>query len=399
VIWPPKLPANSPLCIHPKGYQASIGGRTHWIAGKVSVADALRSYHRKAAAIMGDAKPLTSVKPVASNVRVQLHTILNRWLHLQRERAEQKKITAGMYEQYKLSAVRINAATTGWLVEDWTPTNSEELHTELVEKWGEDFARRAMTHLKIAADHAADRDWIAAPIRLGANLIRKLTARPARGMKWKLYTVAQVRMILTAAAEDAKATHGPKRIAAEQLHAMILLCLNGGYGAKEVSDLPWAAVDLDGAIIDHNRGKTEEFNVPHIVPLWPETVAALRLVRVQRPDDTLVFRTREGNPWCRREAKFDKGRLTRATNHDNVAWRFNGLVRRLGLKIDGESFYKLRHVHSSIADAFQDRHATYPLTGHQIPGVKHNYVKVAVERIREVVNYLRQRIILDPVIA
>jgi integrase len=80
--------------------------------------------------------------------------------------------------------------------------------------------------------------------------------------------------------------HGKRLFIAEQLRglveaadpmlrAAILLGINGGFGNTACGMLPIAALDLDNARIEFERPKT---GVARTIPLWPETVAALRAV-------------------------------------------------------------------------------------------------------------------------
>lgn len=391
--WPPTLPKNCPLSPHARGYQARIAGKVRWIAGKVSLADAMRAYHRKAAALTAGVSPIAGTRKADPSDRTTFYAVLNRWILDRRDEADRGNLASSTFYEYKLCAKRLDAEIGEWLVDEWGPDQTVTLHRALEDKYGEQTARRILATLITACHHAMDRKWIAHRITLG-RVAGKLSARPKSSMKWKLYTPEEIRRILVAAAADAASTKGPSRTTGEQLQAMILMALNGGYGAKELSDLPRAVVDLDNAVIDHNRGKT---GAQHMVTLWPETVAALRKVFAQRPGDDLVFRTREGRPWCRRDKKFGKGgKLAGSINADNVAWRFNRLVKPLGLKgARGSSFYKLRHLHSTTAEECGDIHATFCLLGHALPGSKGNYVKITVDRMRKVTDALRERLILS----
>ena len=64
------------------------------------------------------------------------------------------------------------------------------------------------------------------------------------------------------------------------LNDKILLGVNCGFGNTDVASLPIDAVDLDGGWIDFPRPKTE---IPRRVPLWPETIEAIREALKQRP--------------------------------------------------------------------------------------------------------------------
>jgi integrase len=83
------------------------------------------------------------------------------------------------------------------------------------------------------------------------------------------WTPPEVRQIVDAA----KAT-GPHH------HAWVLLMLNGGMGATDLSELTDGDVDWERGCIHTDRSKTL---VPRVVPLWLETAEAMKASRAVRP--------------------------------------------------------------------------------------------------------------------
>ncbi len=212
-------------------------------------------------------------------------------------------------------------------------------------------------------------------------------------MKWRLYTPLEIRRILDAIDAKIAGTNGPVFKASWlQMKAMVLLALNGGYGAKELADMPRDVVDLDNALIDFRRGKTHK---DHIVPLWPETVAALRLVLEYREGDELVFRTRNGTRWAYNRPVMKAGKLVGVVKNDSAGWLFDKLVREIALKIPGQNFYKLKHLMATTADKCGDAHATARLMGHSLPGSRDHYIDVGVDRLRGVVEFVRGHLLIS----
>jgi integrase len=88
------------------------------------------------------------------------------------------------------------------------------------------------------------------------------------------------------------------------MRAMDLLGINAGLGNADCGRLVFQAFDLDGGWLDYARPKT---GVPRRVPLWPETVAALRESIAKRrspssPEHTsTVFITKRGEAWFKEE--------------------------------------------------------------------------------------------------
>jgi integrase len=389
--WPPKtLPRNFPLTVVPRGYVVTVGGRTRWVCGKRSPKEALAVFDRKVGAWRaGDDEPLPAAKPDDVGAVPTVHYILAKWLVDRRGDAERGDLTGGAYQQYKLSAKRIDAVAGHLITDDVTPDTVKSLYARLHRDHGEDFARRAISHLRACCRHAEDAEWCR-PVRLGNRQVAKLTARARPSMKWRLYTADEVAIILDAADARIDGAVGKYKEPWVQLKAMILLALNGGYGATELAELPREVIDLDAGVIDYRRGKTKQ---DHVVPLWPETVEALRPVMLQRPGDALVFRTRSGEPWAYRKRVLKAGRLQKIIGGDNFAWAFRELVKPLGLKIDRQGPYKFKHLANTTADAFNDPHATFTLFGHALPGAKSHYVRVGDDRVRAVVEFMRQRLL------
>jgi integrase len=391
-IWPPKsLPRNFPCTVAERGYVARIKGKLTWICGKKEPREALAIYHQKQAAANSARAVVAAPQPVQPGA-VDLHYILARWLVDRRADAERGELSGGAYYQYRLSADRIDAIAGHLVCDQVSPDTTKLVYDALAKAHGLDFAKRAIGHLRTACRHAEESGWCL-PVRLGERVVAKLIERPKASMQWRLYTPRQVRDILAAADEWVKQA-GPKhQHSRTQLRAAIYLALNGGMGAKECADLERSVVDLEGKRLDFSRGKT---SARHIVPLWPETIAALKPVLAQRPGDSLVFRTRHGNPWCWERPVHKKGKLHHVKKLDNFGERFNELVEPLGLKIDGQSFYKLKHLHCTVADMAGDPHATFALAGHELPGAKGHYVKIDEGRIRKVVEFVRHHLLLSP---
>lgn len=383
--WPPALPQGFPLTIHPRGYMARIAGKPRWICGKIQPKEALKVYHQKAAALLAGMKPV-AVR-VGGRKIVTIKFILSSWIRDRQADALRGELTPGSLLQYRHSAKAIRDIVGHVAVTEYRPDHTRQLYGSLYQNRTADFAKRALGHFRTACNHAVEQGWCG-PVNLGKAAIAKATSRPAVKMRWQLYTPDQIRIILDGLEKRIRGRNMPSMI---QLRAMIYLALNGGYGAQELSDLPRSVIDLDKGRIDYRRGKTGK---DHIVPLWPETIAALRPVLAQRKGDDLLFRTREGNPWCAARLKFSSGKPVGRYDTDNVNERFTALVKPMGLKIRGQGFYKLKHLANTTADECGDVHATFTLFGHSLPGTKAHYVRVGEDRVRRVVEYMRSHLLV-----
>lgn len=169
------------------------------------------------------------------------------------------------------------------------------------------------------------------------------------------------------------------------MKAMVLLGINAGLGQSDLAALPKSAIDLDGAMLDYPRPKTEAIR---LCPLWPETCEAIKLAIAERAkpkdkaDATLVFLTMLGTRWVR-YGKTGKPQ-------DSLGPEFGKLLVRLELKRRGISFYALRHSFRTIADAVLDDTATNLIMGHADSSMAAHYrERIGVERLQKVTDHVR----------
>jgi integrase len=147
------------------------------------------------------------------------------------------------------------------------------------------------------------------------------------------------------------------------LKAMVLLGIKCGFGNADCATLPLSAVNLEAGWVNFPRPKT---GIPRRCPLWPETVEALRQAIADRPAPAdsescgLVFLNEIGAPWIRASASYRSDRVTK---------RFVELLRKLGMHRKRLSFYALRHVFRTAADAARDPVAIDLIMGHADPSM------------------------------
>ncbi|HEV8001611.1 MAG TPA: tyrosine-type recombinase/integrase, partial [Planctomycetaceae bacterium] len=170
-----------------------------------------------------------------------------------------------------------------------------------------------------------------------------------------------------------------------RLSAMILLGINGGLGQADLAALPIAAVNFDSSVLNYPRQKTA---ISRRIPLWPETVAALREALRTRPkpkleaDRDLVFITKYGFRWVRTNEK--------GTSIDSVGWEFRKLLLRLGLKRPRISFYALRHTFETIGGESTDQVAVDHIMGHARDDMASVYrERISDERLQTVTEHVR----------
>jgi integrase len=158
--------------------------------------------------------------------------------------------------------------------------------------------------------------------------------------------------------------------------ACILLGINGALGQHEIATLRAECCDLDRGWIVQDRTKTE---AERRIPLWPETIEAIRQARADRDDSPLLLTTREGGPLVHH-------------NTDGVALRFKR-VRNRALENPRGSFYWLRHTWITVAASApvaSGEHARRVIAGHVINDVHDGYVaEFPPEILRAVCEHVR----------
>lgn len=157
----------------------------------------------------------------------------------------------------------------------------------------------------------------------------------------------------------------------DQAKALLWLGINGGYGNADVSALLTESVHLDGdaPLVEAERHKT---GARRIVPLWPETVEALRRVIV--PGQSLLFHDQYGKA------------LVRRGTH-GICRIFETLQQATGLSV---TYYWMRYTFATVAAETGDDHARKLIMGHVIDGVSEGYVlRFPMDRLLRTSNHVR----------
>ena len=176
-----------------------------------------------------------------------------------------------------------------------------------------------------------------------------------------------------------------------QLRAMVLLAANTGFGNTDLSSLPVKAVDLEKGWVDFPRVKNA---TPRRVPLWPETVAAIREWMPMRPkakdpkDSGLLFLTCRGARWVR------VGKS--GASCDMLGMEFSKVLRNLKLKRHGLSFYAMRHGFETVAGETTDQVAVDAIMGHSPKGMAGVYrERISDDRLVAVTEHVREWLFAD----
>jgi integrase len=239
------------------------------------------------------------------------------------------------------------------LVLDLASHDFERLRADYAKTRGPNALATVVQRVRTIFRFASEADLIDRPVRFGPHF-----RKPSRKALRMARQAAGSRMI------EAKDLRSVLKAAKQPLKAMILLGLNCAFGQTDVANLPIVAIDFKNGWINFPRPKTA---IPRRVPLWPETVAALRdAIAKHRPtpkceaDAGLVFVTHQGNRWVRTRDREEGG----CVPIDSVNLEFTKLLEDLDLKRRGLGFYALRHIHRTIADTAKDQPAADAIMGH-----------------------------------
>ncbi|WP_437187781.1 tyrosine-type recombinase/integrase [Planctomicrobium sp. SH668] len=180
------------------------------------------------------------------------------------------------------------------------------------------------------------------------------------------------------------------------MRAMVLLGANCGFGNTDVASLPISAIDFKGGWVIFPRPKTE---VPRRVPLWEETMTALKVVIGSRPkpkdpsDYEICFITGQGNRWMR--SFRSRKNPSKLTTVNTVSQNFSATMKRAGIDRRRVSFYALRHVFETIGGESRDQVAVDFIMGHapksndMASQYRHG---ISDERLRVVVNTVHRHL-------
>lgn len=264
------------------------------------------------------------------------------------------------------------------VVTDLTPDDFRKLRTNLAKTRGAVSLRNEMQRVRSIFKFAFDDGLILAPVRFGQGFIKP-----------KLDAVRRAR-------EDNRNKHGDRMFEAhairqilntvhQPLKAMVLLAANSAFGQSDLASLPTRSVNLETGWVDFARVKTA---VPRRIPLWPETIEAIREWLTQRPkaknpgDNDLLFLTVRGARWVKVSAN--------GAPKDAIGQEFDKTLRKLKLKRPGLAFYALRHTFETIAGESRDQVAVDRVMGHVDNSMAGTYrERVSAERLQAVVETVR----------
>jgi len=172
------------------------------------------------------------------------------------------------------------------------------------------------------------------------------------------------------------------------MRAMIWLGLNCGFGCTDCARLKWKDLDLENCRVQLARNKT---GVPRNLPLWPETMKALKAVP---RSGQLVFYTAECHPWVRTSLKTENDGSRKYTAVNAITSMFSRLLKKAKIHAPkGTGFYTLRSTAATLAARSGDPFAVQRLLGHVNLEMATRYVQDVSEQTDRVIENSRKYVI------
>lgn len=399
---PRKPRPDFPLSVHKgSGYWCKkVRGRVHYF-GKVSDdpkgAKALQQWLDEKDDL------LAGREPRAKSDGLLVGDLCNEFLADKEQERDNKELSPRTFLTYYGTCSQIcKAFSRGRLVSDLVPDDFRKLKAKLAKTRKAVALRNEMQRVRSIFKFAFDEGKIDRPVQFGQGfkkpkpeVVRR--AREAHRAEHgdRMFEATEIRLMLDAL--DAKEitlnqideeTGEPVKITLRRnpgLKAMILLAANCGFGQSDLANLPTRAVNLQTGWVDFGRGKT---GVPRRIPLWVETISAIRDWLRERPkakeqaDGHLLFLTCRGARFVRLNAK--------GYHIDGIGQEFQKLIQRLGLKRPRIGVYSLRHGFETIAGETADQVAVDAVMGHVAHGMSAHYrERISDERLKRVVEHVR----------
>lgn len=388
-----------PMFAHDSGRWAKkIRGRLHYFGSWRDDRDgssALERFNREWPYLKDGRTP----PPAETGDALTVAALADEFLNAKRRKLHAGELSeASFADYYATCALLVDHFGKDRRVDDLRPADFAKLRESMAARWGTVTLRNEINRIRIILKYASDERLIDRPIHFGQSF-QKPSAKALRKARHesgeRMFEAHELRTILEALDGNGKDTETGKALKADPiLKAMVLLGINAGFGNNDVASLPQPAVDLKNGWIDFPRPKTE---IPRRVPLWAETVEALREAIAKRPapkDDTnsdLCFLSVQGNPWVRVAPKRGDQAGGRYVRRDNIANRFGRLLKRLG--INGRNrlgFYALRHTFETVAGESRDQVAVDSIMGHVDNSMAGLYrERISDDRLRDAVETVR----------
>jgi integrase len=379
-----------PLTPHASGkWTKKVRGRFYYFGRWDDPDGALREYNAVKQSLVSGRDPT-----VADPNTITIRDLFNAFLDRQTTRVDAGRLDGRTYTDQRQAMLQFaRAVGPGRMVAELRPADFAAGRSALAigkKGRGPMTLNRAIANVRAAFNHGRKNLMFIGDVAFGdkfdkepIRVLRKASREANYKRGKKLFSPRECRDLVAAAQAPLK--------------AMILLGLNSGFYAADVSALPRAALNLEKSWLEFPRTKTE---VTRAAPLWPETVAALREAIAIRPDPRseadsgLVFITKQGERFVHNAIKRGATGIERATRSDAINQAFKRLLVSLDMRRPGVNFAALRSTFRTAADELNDPNAVLLMMGHSFKGMDQYYLQeVARKRMKRVADHLRRKLL------
>lgn len=271
-----------------------------------------------------------------------VESLINAWLHSKRQRVDTGELSLRTWQGYKsLGLLVVENLGRTRAAADVHPADFAALRTVFSKRWGPGKLATAVTHTRSIWKWGFQSGLLATQTRFGEDFAKPSakSMRQARNAKGpRMFQPSEL--------------HGILDVADVRVRAMTLLGVQAGIGNTDLALLQINALDLPGGWLTLPRAKT---GIVRRIPLWSETVDAIRAVLDQRPEpkrgneDYLFLTPTGGNYIC--------GRYGTA-----ISLLFRKAAEKAG--VTNRTFYDCRRTFQTVADGARDPVATSSIMGH-----------------------------------
>lgn len=261
----------------------------------------------------------------------------------------------------------IKAFGKGRLVSDLGPDDFQKLRARMARTWGPVRLGNEINRVRVVFSYGYKNSLLDRPMVFGEGFkrpTRKTLRKHRAGQGPKMFDAGEIKRMLAEAPQP--------------LRTMILLGINAGLGNSDIGTLPLSEVDVKNGWLTYARPKT---GIDRRIPLWPETVKALRewLKERPKPSDSknagLVFVTKYGGAW--------------SIDGRSLSNEMRKLLDSVGIN-GHRNFYCLRHTFQTQGDESRDFIAVRRIMGHASNDIADVYrERVSDVRLKMVTEHVR----------
>jgi len=297
--------------------------------------------------------------------------LCNHFMAFKDERLTSGELAQRTYDRYLATSKYIaKALGKTRIVDDLRADDFQALRAKMAKKWGAVALGVEIQMIRSIFGYGYDAELIEKPVRFGPGF-EKPTAKTIRKTRTasgpKMFTPAQVNAILKHATPNMK--------------AMVLLAINGGLGNTDLGVMTLDTIDLEGCWLDYVREKT---GIPRRIPLWPETIKAVResinarTEPTNSDDSNLLFIGKRGQNYIGNRTGY------------RVVQEFARVAKNA--EVEGRAFYDLRRTFQTIGEGANDLAAVQSIMGHAAGNSDMSAVyrqMVSDDRLKAVASHVR----------